>query len=85
MKTSNLKGDRSVIQVMVDGVSYTTGRRKLGAVVGGLTQFGCLTVLDPGALVGPETLVYPGAVLRGYYPPRSIVKVRQTQEVVDRL
>jgi len=83
-KTSNLKVDRSPVSVVVEGVRYPTGLRKFGAVVGDLTQTGCLAVFDPGALVGPETLVYPGAALRGYYPPRSIVKVRQVQEIVER-
>ncbi|HIE52233.1 MAG TPA: hypothetical protein EYP85_10780 [Armatimonadetes bacterium] len=83
-KTSNLKVDRSPVNVIVNGVKYVTGRKKFGAVVGDEVETGCLTVFDPGALVGPRTLTYPGTALRGYYPPNSIIKLRQTHEIVER-
>lgn len=81
-KTANLRLDRGTVCVQVGGQRYTTGRRKFGAVLGDDVQTGCLTVCDPGTLVGPRTRIYPGAHLRGTYPPDSLVKVRQAQEIV---
>jgi bifunctional N-acetylglucosamine-1-phosphate-uridyltransferase/glucosamine-1-phosphate-acetyltransferase GlmU-like protein len=83
-KTANLRVDNRPVGVRVGDTRYTTGRRKFGAVLGDDVQTGCLTVCDPGTLVGPRTLVYPGAYLHGTYPSDSIVKVRQMQEVVRR-
>lgn len=62
-----------------------TGRRKLGGVLGDGVLTGCNSVLNPGTVVGRETQVYPGAVLRsGVYPARSLVKLRQEIEIVER-
>jgi NDP-sugar pyrophosphorylase family protein len=60
-----------------------TGRRKLSAVLGDGVKTGCNCVLNPGVVVGRETRIYPGVVLRpGVYPAGSIVKLRQEIEVV---
>jgi NDP-sugar pyrophosphorylase family protein len=81
---SNLKLDWGEITVHVDGRDFPTGLQKLGAILGDEAQIGCNAVLHPGTLVGARTWVYPGACLRGYYPPDSIVKVRQSVEVIER-
>jgi NDP-sugar pyrophosphorylase family protein len=55
-----------------------TGRRKLGAVLGDGVLTGCNCVLNPGTVVGRDTQIYPGAVLRpGVYPAASLIKLRQ--------
>ena len=81
---SNLKLDWGEITVHVDGRDFPTGLQKLGAILGDEVQIGCNAVLHPGTLVGARTWAYPCACLRGYYPPNSIVKVRQTVEVIER-
>lgn len=81
---SNLKLDWGEITVHAAGRDFPTGRQKLGAILGDEVQIGCNAVLHPGTVVGARTWVYPGACLRDYYPPDSIVKVRQTMEVVER-
>ncbi|MBE3578094.1 MAG: glucose-1-phosphate thymidylyltransferase [Limnochordales bacterium] len=84
-RLSNLKNDGSEVTIRLpDGSEIRTGRRKLGAILGDGVKTGCNAVLNPGTLIGPETLVYPGAVVRGYIPGHSIVKVRPVQEVVPR-
>jgi len=78
-------GKRPTIQLTIDGKSYDTGRAKLGAILGDDAQTGCNSVLNPGVLIGPRTLVYPNLSLsKGYYPADAIIKLRQTQEVVER-
>ena len=73
-KTGNLRIDEMEVQISLRGKVYKTGRRKFGAVIGDGTHTGCLVVFNPGALIGPESIIYPSMTPRGYYPPRSIVK-----------
>lgn len=74
-----MTGKRPSIKLMIDGTEYDTGLTKLGAIIGDGTQTGCNSVLNPGCLVGPHSLVYANLSLRkGYHPPDSIHKLRQT-------
>lgn len=78
-------GKRPTIKFRVGEVEYDTGLAKLGAILGDEAQTGCNSVLNPGCLVGRRSLVYANLGLRkGYYPPDSIIKLRQTVEVVPR-
>ncbi|MCL4265861.1 MAG: glucose-1-phosphate thymidylyltransferase [Anaerolineae bacterium] len=78
-------GKRPSIQIGVHGRVYDTGLAKLGAILGDDVQTGCNAVLNPGCLVAPRTLIYANLSLRkGYYPPDSIVKLRQEIEIVAR-
>ena len=79
---SNLKLNWGEISIHVDGTDIPTGMQKLGAILGDGVQIGCNAVLQPGTLVGARTWVYPGACIRGYYPPDHIVKVRQATEII---
>ena len=82
---SNFRHDGAQIRIPVDGGRLATGRRKLGAVLGDGVLTGCNCVLHPGVVVGRETQIYPGVQLRpGCYPARSVVKLRQEIEVVER-
>lgn len=79
-------GKRPSIQLTIDGVVYDTGLPKLGAILGDGVQTGCNTVLNPGCLVGPDTLIYANLSLRkGYHPPGSIIKLRQTTRRIDKV
>lgn len=72
-------GKRPTIKISIDDMLYDTDLSKLGGILGDNTQTGCNSVLNPGCLVGRNTLIYANASLRkGYYPPDSIVKLRQT-------
>lgn len=78
-------GQRPSIQLTVNGRTYNSGLAKLGAILGDDAQTGCNAVLNPGCLVGPRTLVYANLSLRkGYYPADSIVKLRQSVEIVTK-
>ncbi len=78
-------GKRPTIKIQIDGQEYDTGLTKMGAIMGDESQTGCNTVANPGVIIGARTLVYAMASLRkGYYPPDSIVKILQTQEIVER-
>lgn len=74
--TSNVKSDRKNI-VIKDGTSkIETGLRKIGAFLGDHVEIGCGSVLNPGSLIGRETMVYPLSSVRGAVPERSIYKGR---------
>jgi len=79
-------GQRPTVKITVEGVEYDTGLAKIGAILGDDSQTGCNSVLNPGCLIGRKSLVYANLSLRkGYYPPNSIVKLRQNVEMEPRL
>lgn len=59
VKIANLKLKRDNVFVSWKGNKVDSGRRKLGAIIGDRTQIGCNTVLNPGTLTLPDTLIYP--------------------------
>src|SRR4030042_467751 len=83
-KLANLKIIESQIVVNIDGKRYETGLRKFGAIFADGAETGCNSVTTPGTLLGRNVLLYPNATGRGYYPPNTIVKLRQNQESEDR-
>lgn len=70
---SNLKADKSKVTVKADRV-YSTGRRKLGAILGDGAEVGCGAVLNPGTVVCRGAIVYPNLTVRGVVPERTIMK-----------
>jgi len=57
-----------------------SGLRKFGAIIGDRVEIGCNAVLNPGTLIGPDSMVYPNASVRGFYGPGTIIKLRQSME-----
>lgn len=68
--------------IRIKGVE--TGLRKFSAAIGDEVSIGCNSVLSPGTLIGPRTVVYNGAMLRGVYPADTVIKLRQTLESAPR-
>lgn len=80
-----LTGKRPTLRLRIEGRDYDTGLTKLGAILGDDAQTGCNSVLNPGVLLGPRSLVYANVSLpKGYYPPDTIIKLRQTLEMAPR-
>ncbi len=77
---SNLKSDGRPVTVHGDK-EYSTGLRKLGAILADGADVGCGCVLNPGTVIGRNTFVYPLTSLRGVYPENCIVKT-QTDVVI---
>ena len=72
--TSNIKSDRTDV-VMRDGEErVVTGMRKIGAMLGDFAEVGCNSVLNPGAVVGCRSNIYPLSCVRGTVPADSILK-----------
>jgi NDP-sugar pyrophosphorylase family protein len=73
VKCANLRLDRREVKVEFEGKKYKTGLKKLGAIIGDRAQIGCNCVLNPGVLIGKESVSYPLVNLGGYIPSRSQV------------
>lgn len=74
--TSNVKSDKTLVSVAVDGMRLETGRKKLGAILSDYVEVGCNSVLNPGTVIGMHSNVYPLSSVRGYVPENTIYKSR---------
>ncbi len=72
--TSNVKSDKTLVTVNVNGEKIPTGLKKMGAMLGDRVEVGCNSVLNPGTVIGRGTNVYPLSMVRGFIPAGSIYK-----------
>jgi UDP-N-acetylglucosamine diphosphorylase / glucose-1-phosphate thymidylyltransferase / UDP-N-acetylgalactosamine diphosphorylase / glucosamine-1-phosphate N-acetyltransferase / galactosamine-1-phosphate N-acetyltransferase len=84
VKISNLKLDGSNVLVDLDGQPFDTGLRKFGALIGDGCDIGCNAVLNPGSILGRNTVIYPNVNWRGILPANMIVKNRASIDIVVR-
>ena len=80
--TSNVKSDHSLVSVVCGETRIETGLKKFGAILGDFVEIGCNSVLNPGCIIGPGSLVYPLSSVRGYVPGNSIYK--KQSEIVEK-
>lgn len=71
---ASMKIPLSEIIVHYGDVSWPTGMEKFGAILGDHTEVGCNAVLNPGSLIGKNSIVYPLVSWRGVLPARHIAK-----------
>jgi UDP-N-acetylglucosamine diphosphorylase / glucose-1-phosphate thymidylyltransferase / UDP-N-acetylgalactosamine diphosphorylase / glucosamine-1-phosphate N-acetyltransferase / galactosamine-1-phosphate N-acetyltransferase len=79
---SNLKSDGTLVKVKYGTDNIETGLRKFGTIVGDLSEVGCNSVLNPGTIIGKNSIIYPLSSVRGYIPEKSILK--NNGEIVER-
>lgn len=72
--TSNVKSDKTLVTVNINGERVETGLKKFGAILGDNVEVGCNSVLNPGTVIGKNTNIYPLSSVRGYIPENSIFK-----------
>lgn len=72
--TSNVKSDKTLVVVKAGEERFETGLKKFGAMLGDCVEVGCNSVLNPGTVVGINTNIYPGSMVRGIIPRNSIYK-----------
>lgn len=80
---SNFKLDHSNVKIREENEVYETGLRKLGVMLGDFSEVGCGCVLNPGTVIGRNTMVYPLTYVRGIIPENSIV--RNNGEIIKRI
>jgi NDP-sugar pyrophosphorylase family protein len=74
VKCANLRIDRKEVAVRFENEQVKSGLKKFGAVIGDRVQIGCNCVLNPGTLIGAESVCYPLLNVGGYIPPKCVVK-----------
>ncbi len=62
--TANLRHDDGVVKSMASGQLISTGRRKLGAIIGDGAKTGIHTSIYPGRKIWPGKVTLPGEVVR---------------------
>lgn len=80
--TSNVKSDKTLVTVNVNGEKVETGCKKFGAMLGDHVEIGCNSVLNPGTVIGRNSNIYPLSMVRGYVNANSIYK--KQGEVVEK-
>lgn len=81
---SNLKLNGDEVVILHEGQRYPTGLRKFGAILGDRAEVGCNSVLNPGSILGRESLVYPGVQWRGILPANHVAKNTSLPQIVKR-
>ena len=72
--TSNVKSDKLPVIVRCGDERIDTGRKKVGAMLGDFVEVGCNSVLNPGAVIGRNSIIYPTSCVRGVLAENSIHK-----------
>lgn len=72
--TSNVKSDKTLIEVKNGNKIIATGLKKMGAILGDNVEVGCGSILNPGSVIGSNTNIYPLSSVRGFVPSGSIYK-----------
>ena len=67
---SNLRVDKENVKIK----EIDTGLQKVGAFLGDNVQVGCNSVLNPGTIIGRNTMIYPLSSLKGVIPENIIYK-----------
>jgi NDP-sugar pyrophosphorylase family protein len=76
--TSNVRSDKKNIIIHAPEGPVETGIRKIGAALGDHVEVGCNAVLNPGVVIGRNSMVYPTSCVRGVVPEDSIWKADGT-------
>lgn len=80
---SNVKSDKKDVVVKIGDEKINTNLRKFGAIVGDHVEIGCNAVLNPGSVIGRESIIYPLSMVRGYVGEKKIFK--NIKNIVDRI
>lgn len=72
--TSNVKSDKTPVVIKTPEDHMETGLKKCGAMVGDRVEVGCNSVLNPGSVIGRDSIIYPTSCVRGFVPACSIWK-----------
>ncbi len=82
--TANLRFDEAPVKVSVKGERVSSGRKKLGAIIGGGARIGVNVSIMPGVKIGSCSWVEPGSVVARDVPPRSFLRAR-TEYYIEEL
>ena len=63
---SNVRSDKKEVTVRYQDEKIPTNLLKFGAILGDNAEIGCGAVLNPGTIVGKNTIIYPLSSVKGY-------------------
>ncbi len=72
--TSNVKSEKTLVEIHNGEEVIPTGLKKMGAMLGDYVEVGCNSVLNPGTVIGRNSNVYPTSMVRGVIPEKHIFK-----------
>lgn len=72
--TSNVKSDKTLVEIKDGQERIQTGLKKVGAFLGDNVEVGCNSVLNPGTVIGKNSNVYPLSCVRGVVKESCIYK-----------
>ena len=78
--TANLRFDKKPIKMMVKGELVSSGRKKLGTIMGDKAQTGIGVLIMPGIKIGPESWIGPGTIVYRDVPKKTFVIAKQELE-----
>ena len=81
---SNYRLIRGNVNVRLASGPLDSGLAKFGALIGDRTEIGCNAVLNPGAIIGRDCVLYPNITFTGVLPARRIVKNKTELAVVEK-
>jgi UDP-N-acetylglucosamine diphosphorylase/glucosamine-1-phosphate N-acetyltransferase len=81
--TANLRHDNGDVKSTVKGKRVSSGRRKLGAIIGDHVKTGIGTSLAPGVVLHQGARTGIGVIVERDVGPNQIVIAKQTQTVLD--
>jgi len=70
-KLANLKMTPGNVVLKIDGQAVDSEIRKFGALIGDATETGCNSVLNPGTVLAPKSLVFPNVSAFGVHTKRA--------------
>jgi bifunctional UDP-N-acetylglucosamine pyrophosphorylase/glucosamine-1-phosphate N-acetyltransferase len=76
--TANIRLDEAIVKAKLKGKLLSSGRRKLGTIMGDGVQTGINASLMPGVKVGPGAFVGPGVVVYEDVAPNQMIFARQS-------
>ena len=80
--TSNIKSDKTNVEIKNGKEIIKTNLQKFGSLVGDCVEVGCNSVLNPGTVIGKNTIIYPLSFVRGVIKENSIYK--DSNNIVDK-
>lgn len=84
VKISNVKLVPGNVTVQAEGGPLDSGLRKFGALLGDRAEVGCNAVLNPGTILGRDSIVYPLTNWRGVLPAGHMAKNQAQQALAER-
>lgn len=80
----NRRFDQKIVKIKINEKVFLTGTDKFGAILGDFVRLGTGVLTSPATLIGMHTWIYGGARIKGFISSSKLVKVRQSQEMVDK-